>query len=65
MTVDDGYLTNTERLPVMAVSLSGTGFYNLQYQYITLGPLQCFQCDLICLSHLFVSYSKHVKCVIM
>ena len=43
MTLDDGYFTDTDDLPVIALSLSGSGFQTLQYQYHTLGPLLCFQ----------------------
>ena len=43
MTTDEGYFNKTEDLPIMAISLSGSGFQNLQYQYHTVGPLLCYQ----------------------
>ena len=44
LTQDYGYFTSMADLPVMGISLSGTDFEGIQFQYHTLGPLECFQC---------------------
>ena len=43
MTTDEGFLIYKEHLPIMGLTLSGTGFKDTHYQYHTIGPLQCFQ----------------------
>ncbi|XP_064619008.1 G-protein coupled receptor GRL101-like [Lineus longissimus] len=39
---DEGYLTNTDRLPITAFTLQDTGDQN-EYVYHTVGPLRCYQ----------------------
>ena len=42
ISTDEGVLSGPD-VPLLAISLSGTGLVNTDYQYHTIGPLICYQ----------------------